>query len=237
LPPARQRAGNVQWLQGRQYRSGIDYVSVAARADGQIGIATGAQSHCFVLDIDGLDAETELKKLEAGHGTLPSTVESITPRGRHLFFDWPRQGVRNSAGKIAPGIDTRGEGGYVLAPPSIHPSGRPYYWSVDSGNTFAQAPAWLLNKMTANGHPNGTPPSEWRALVHDGVAEGQRNDSIARLAGHLLRQRVDPYVVLELLLGWNARCCRPPLPETEVATAVDSVARLELRRRGNGDSS
>ena len=47
--------------------------------------------------------------------------------------------VRNSAGRIAAGIDVRGEGGYVLAPPSVHPSGRRYCWSVDSADSFAAA--------------------------------------------------------------------------------------------------
>lgn len=55
--------------------------------------------------------------------------------------------VRNSAGKIAPGIDVRGDGGYVLAPPSIHPTGRRYEWSVDCASALATAPAWLLDRV------------------------------------------------------------------------------------------
>jgi hypothetical protein len=197
-----------------------------------IGFVTGRLSHCFVLDIDGDEAELELKKLETEHDALPSTVESITARGRHLFFDWPSQTIRNSAGKVAPGIDIRGEGGYVLAPPSIHPSGRAYCWSVDSGDTFAPAPAWLLSKLGANGHRIGTPPAEWRALVRDGVVEGGRNTALTRLAGLLLRQRVDALVALELLTAWNQTRCQPPLEDSEVTTIVDSIARAELKRRG-----
>ena len=75
----------------------------------------------------------------------PSRV--ITARGRHLFFKMPETPVRNSTSKIAPGIDVRGDGGYVLAPPSVHPSGRLYCWSVDSADTFAAAPEWLLDKL------------------------------------------------------------------------------------------
>jgi hypothetical protein len=202
--------------------------------DANIGIATGERSHCFVLDVDSADAEAELKNLEAAHGALPATVEAITARGRHVYFDWPRQGVRNTASKIGPGLDTRGEGGYVLAPPSVHPSGRAYTWSVDSARVFAPAPAWLLSRVTApaNGHRIITPPAEWRSLVRGRVGEGQRNDSVARLAGLLLRQRVDALVVLEILLAWNEARCRPPLEESEVATIVDSIARAELKRRG-----
>ena len=77
-----------------------------------------------------------MRRLEATHGELPASVEVITARGRHLYFRTPEVPVRNTASKIAPGIDTRGDGGYVLAPPSIHPSGRRYAWSVDAANVI-----------------------------------------------------------------------------------------------------
>ena len=67
-----------------------------------------------------------MRRLEAEHGELPATVEVITARGRHLYFKMPDMPVRNSAGKIAAGIDMRGDDGYVLAPPSVHPSGTRY---------------------------------------------------------------------------------------------------------------
>ena len=67
-----------------------------------------------------------------------------------------------------------------------------------------------------------------------GVAEGERNNTLARLVGHLLRRRVDPYVALELALCWNATRCRPPLPEAEVLRVADSIAARELRRRKGG---
>ena len=115
-----------------------------------VAVATGPVSKVFVLDVDGLDAEASLRKLEAQHGALPETVESITPRGRHIFFRCENGVVRNSAGAIAPGLDIRGDGGYVVLPPSIHPSGRPYVWSVDSGDHFAEAPAWLTSSLTGS---------------------------------------------------------------------------------------
>ena len=79
-----------------------------------IAIATGTASDVFVVDVDGLDAECALRKLEAENGALPPTVEAITARGRHLYFKMPEMPVRNSAGKIAPGVDVRGDGGYVI---------------------------------------------------------------------------------------------------------------------------
>ncbi len=202
--------------------------------DNNIAIATGPASGVFVVDVDGLDAEATLRRLEAEHGVLPPTVEVITARGRHIYFRWPQEPVRNSAGKIGPHIDVRGHGGYVLSPPSIHPSGRRYSWSVDSANYIADAPGWLLAKQNGVAVTVSTAPSsEWRSLIA-GVDEGVRNCSLARLAGHLLRHRVDAFVTLGLLQAWNATNCKPPLPAAEVEQIVNSIAGKELRRRGNG---
>jgi hypothetical protein len=204
--------------------------------DYNIAVATGAVSGIFVIDLDGADAEAELRKLEAQHGLLPTTVESITGRGRHLFFKCPEKSVRNSAGKIATGIDVRATGGYVIAPPSIHPSGRRYCWSVDSAATFAEPPDWLLSIIAEpeTGTATAAPASEWRELVCNGVAEGRRNSSAARLTGYLLRRFIDPIVALELVQSWNAMRCSPPLPPDEIIAIVDSICGRELaRRRGS----
>jgi hypothetical protein len=200
-----------------------------------VGIACGP-SRIFVLDIDD-GGESTLRKLEQQHGVLPQTIEVITPNnGRHLYFRMPDQPVRNSAGKLGPHIDVRGLGGYVLVPRSIV-NNREYSWSVDCGNTIAEAPRWLLDRINghADGKPVATPPSAWRALVIGGADEGRRNDATTRLAGYLLCRNVDALLVLELLQLWNAARCRPPLAEEEIEGIVSSVAGREIKRRaGNG---
>jgi hypothetical protein len=201
-----------------------------------VAIACGPQSNIWALDIDGGEAEHELAKLEAKHGKLPASVEVVTPGhgGRHIYFSYPRDGhVGNTVSKIAPGIDTRGQNGYVLAPPSQHPNGGFYHWSVDSAGAFAPAPPWLLSLIATNtpSGPSATPPEEWRALAATGADEGSRNQTIARLTGYLLRKGVDAFVTAELLQAWSAQSCRPPLPHDEVATIVDSIAAREMKRR------
>ena len=200
--------------------------------DNNIAIATGAASGVFVLDVDGLDAEAALRRLEVEHSAaLPETVEVITARGRHVYFKWPHEPVRNSAGKIGAHLDIRGDGGYVIAPPSIHPSGRRYAWSVDSADRIAAAPDWLLAKQ--NGVAAGVIQSaEWRTLI-EGVSEGARDNSLARLAGHLLRHHITPFVTLGLLQSWNATHCTPPLPASHIERIVSSIAGKELRRRAH----
>jgi hypothetical protein len=215
--------------------------------DYNIGIATGTVSGVWVLDVDGPEGEAALRELELEHSALPATIEAITGGGgRHLFFKMANRTIRNSVNRVGDHIDVRGHGGYVVAPPSLHPSGRRYAWSVDCAGAFADAPSWLIDKVAesskaravrapaagASGSFAVRAPEDWRVLVQGGSAEGSRNDTVTRLAGHLLRRRVDPVVTLELLQAWNEARCTPPLPLAEVERAVDSICSAELRRRG-----
>jgi hypothetical protein len=196
--------------------------------DANIGIVTGEISNLIVLDVDpkhGGDAT--LERLERRFGALSSTVEAVTGGGgRHLYFAHPGGLTRNRAG-LAQGIDLRGDGGYIVAPPSTHPSGCPYVWT--SGHapdeiTLAPLPGWIITPI--RGPRIGRSLAEWRRLVREGVVEGQRNSTIASLTGHLLWHGVDPDVALELLLAWNRIRCRPPLDDAEVAQVVASIVRL-----------
>ena len=193
--------------------------------DNNVAIATGAASGIFVVDVDGLDAEAALRRLEAEHGALPATVEVITARGRHIYFKWPQDRCAIPPARSAPHIDVRGDGGYVLAPPSIHPSGRRYAWSRRQRERIRRRARLAAGQAERLPPPaTATPSAEWRALI-EGVGEGARDCSVARLAGHLLRHHVDPFVALGLLQAWNATHCTPPLP------AADSRADRQLDRR------
>jgi hypothetical protein len=142
--------------------------------------------------------------------------------------------VPNSAGKVARGLDVRSLNGFALAPPSRHESGRLYEWETCPGSVeLAEIPRWLLERACGTQARNAAIPNKaWRDLVRSGVMEGARNDTIARLAGLLLRRYVDPLVALELISTWNLQRCEPPLEIEEVRKIVDSIARRELRRRG-----
>lgn len=201
--------------------------------DAGVAVVTGSVSGLVVLDMDprhGGDAS--LRALERAHGALPPTVEAITGGGgRHLYFAYPGRTVRNQVA-VAPGIDLRGDGGYVVAPPSVHPSGRRYTWAAGRAPdavSLAPLPAWLLHEVDAAARA-GHPPGYWRDLVRRGVGEGERNNTIASLTGHLLWHGVQPEVALELLLCWNRVRCRPPLPDDEVGRTVESITRLHQRR-------
>ena len=94
-----------------------------------IGIVTGAVSGLVVLDVDLQHGGVEsLQGLEEVHGPWPHTVEAVTGGGgRHIYFAHPGVFIHNRVG-LEPGIDLRGDGGYIVAPPSVHFSGHRYTW-------------------------------------------------------------------------------------------------------------
>ncbi len=128
--------------------------------DANVAVVTGALSGLVVLDIDPRHGGTDsLSRLEITHGPLPQTLEALTGGGgRHLYFRHPGGLVRNRVG-LAPGVDVRGDGGCVVAPPSVHPSGKRYAWVASHGpedRPPARAPDWLLRQL-GDGPGHGGP--------------------------------------------------------------------------------
>lgn len=201
--------------------------------EANVAMPTGAASGFVALDVDP-DGHESLRSLEAEHGRLPVTWSSKTPRGgAHYLFRHPGQPVRNSAGRLGPGLDFRGDGGYIVVPPSIGANGRRY--EVDEETSAAHLPGWLHDRVRepATGERAAVPVAEWVAMVRDGIPEGKRNANLTRLVGHLLARDVDARLVAELARLVNARG-RPPLEPREVDRIVTSIAGREVRRRRSG---
>lgn len=199
-----------------------------------IGIPTGQVSGIWVLDIDGEEGEKSLSEFERANGKLPQSVEVISGGGgRHIYFAMPATGIIPcSVSKIAKSLDVRGDGGYIVAPPSVHPSGKRYEWSVDSAEDFIPAPEWLLNLIKADATIQGNKnPVDWVSILK-GVTEGSRNDCLARLAGKLLGHGLDGKFTFYLLTAWNDARCKPPLPHDELYKTLLSIAQMEAKKRG-----
>jgi hypothetical protein len=200
--------------------------------DANIAVVTGVVSGVVVLDIDPRHGgDSSFQALERQHGPVSETVESRTGGGgSHLYFAHPGEILHNRVA-LAPGVDLRGDGGYVVAPPSVHASGESYRWERSPDVCrLAAFPSWLCGP-SEDGH-RGHPLAYWRRLLREGVGEGARNNTIASLAGHLLWHGVDPEVATELLLTWNATRCRPPLAPEEVVRTVASITRRHQRDDG-----
>jgi hypothetical protein len=116
-----------------------------------IGLPTGKVNKIFVIECDKPEAHKKkqdgiasLRKLEAEHGPLPTTLMAESPSGGpHYYFAYPDDVEIKTFANMAPGIDVRGEGGMVLAPPSIRPGVGSYRW-LNEGTPIAKAPKWLI---------------------------------------------------------------------------------------------
>jgi putative DNA primase/helicase len=132
--------------------------------DANVGIVTGEVSGIFVVETDtaeghgeGVDGAASLAALEAEHGSLPATRQARSPSGSiHYFFKHPGFKIKNSGSEIAPGIDVRGDGGMVVAVPSVKPGVGVYQWVNDL--PVADAPQWLLDKIVAGKEKPETEP-------------------------------------------------------------------------------
>jgi hypothetical protein len=186
-----------------------------------IGMATGALSGVVVLDADSGDA----KRLAMEQGGVDRTPAVFTgkPGGIHFWMAHPGEEVSNFARK-RPGLDFRGDGGYVLVPPSLHASGARYRW-VDgtSERTPAVIPPWLLDLL--HGSSAETETSDHTALdlnaIVAGIPEGGRDDAMWNLACKLRGDGVQRQYA-DLIVRQAARACDPAFDE---ADALEKVAR------------
>ena len=204
-----------------------------ARPDANIGIATGRG--IVVIDVDPRNGgDGSLADLQRRHGQLPLTLSAHTGGGgRHYFFEGAD--VPSRADALGPGLDVKCCGGYVVAAPSVHVSGRRYRWD-SSTRTIARLPENLRAELIgkAKSGSRAVPPESWRELITNGLDHGERNAQITRLTGHLLRRYVDPHVTCELMHAFNVARCRPPLDPEDVTKIVRSICGREMKRRGNG---
>lgn len=197
-----------------------------------VGIATGLKPGIVVIDIDyNHGGDDSLAGLLRTHGPLPETWESLTGGGgRHIFFKHPGGVVKNKVG-LAPGIDVRGDGGYIVAPPSVHASGRTYTWELSAtpGEVpLADIPPWLLQLL--NTAPHQEPAST--SFPDAPIPEGLRNNTLTSLAGSMRRRGMGESAIAAALLAKNKHRCQPPLPEQEVRGIAQSVMRYPPLNNG-----
>ena len=211
-------------FQERLMTEGEAEVLFARRETTGVGIVTGKLSDLFVLDVE---RGADMSQIP----TLPPTLVCLTGGGgKHHYFRYPEGHViKNSARKIADKMDIRAEGGYAIAPPSLHPSGKRYSWEDPKMLVRASilpAPDWLLDLVKKPLKKQLDSQS-----LFAGVDEGRRNESAASIAGKLisyLPEKDWENVAWPLTLAWNDRN-RPPLQERELRSVFESISERERK--------
>lgn len=186
-----------------------------------IAIVTGKISNLTVLDVE---AGVDVSALEIQRTPTVKTGGG----GFHFYFSGSGHDFGNFAG-FREKMDIRGEGGYVVAPPSMHPSGNQYAWDISLEDTpIAPMPAWLVDelKKTMNQFE-----LDWQK-VEEGVSQGKRNESAAKYVGQLLANTAQEQWEAQVwpeLVAWNLKC-KPPLSETELRSVHESICQREARK-------
>jgi len=189
-----------------------------------VGVATGQASGLYVVDLDvkgpanGLDEWHEIvKRLGAA---LEETALVETPSGgMHVYYSvngsGPTPALGNTAGRLAPGIDTRGDGGYVIA------AGSPGYEYVDGHGPerIAPLPGALRALLTAA--KDASAPA---GPVGPEIPAGQRNSTLISLAGTMRRRGLGEKAIYAALSATNRESCKPPLDDAEVRGIAESAA-------------
>jgi hypothetical protein len=180
-----------------------------------VGIVTGRASGIIVLDDDS-GGET----IKSNGWPIPPTPTVKTRRGHQYYFRCPEEGFPTC--DLAHKVEVRGDGAYVAAPPSIHPSGDRYEWVISPQEAeLADPPDWLMKQARIRG----------RRMAPDDVGEeipnGARNKTLLSIAGTLRRRGLDRAGICAALLGINEAKCKPPLDEAEVRKIACSAARYE----------
>lgn len=194
--------------------------------DASIGIATGSKSNLIVIDEDldedkGLNGFQEVCQWEKEHGSLPETVRVVTGRGgAHLYYKYKGNDIKNRAG-LLDGVDVRGEGGYVIAPPSTHPNGTLYEWE-DAPDEVPLAEVddivKELLKISENkkqfGHKFELPKT---------IDSGKRNTTLYKFACSMQAQGASDNAIIAAVKEENRTRCIEPLPEDEVLQIIESA--------------
>ena len=167
-----------------------------------------------VLDFDRQDVNAVVGK----DRPLPTTALAETGKGWHFLYRTDRP-VRPAVA-VLDGLDIRGPGSYIVAPPSVHVSGHVYTWTIaPKVEDIAEAPSWVYT-MNRPAPATALEPGER-------IPSGKRNAELASLAGTMRRRGMDADEIEAALLVTNGKRCDPPLPDDEVRTIARSVARYD----------
>lgn len=203
-----------------------------------VAVPTGPVNGITVIDFDIRDSYNGVSNFIQEGYMIPKTAGAKTPSGGfHLYFDSGDQSIPNSVSKLAIGVDVRGDGGYVIAPPSQSIKGT-YKWEtdwIDRKRSLAKIPlainSLMLNEKSSfkqNLRSKFHKISSVAEEIDNPISEGSRNNELTRRCGYLFR-KYSSDKVLEIMRHINQRCCNPPIEDRELYRIVCSIGKREGR--------
>lgn len=203
-----------------------------------IGLPTGKINNIVVIDIDPRSrGDMSFDRLIDDNEQLPHTVHCLTPGGgSHYYLSYDER-INKSKLNDYPGIDIQGDGKYVILPPSTHPNGKEYCWEESSKPVITpieNIPKWFIDLLADNQYSSGKfkpkPVGEYVRILQ-GVSQGERNNALISLIGHLLARNIDYRESFEIVHLWNESRVDPPLKKEVVTTAFNNILKREAEKR------
>jgi hypothetical protein len=203
-----------------------------------VAVPTGPINRITVIDFDIRDTYNGVSNFIEKGFRIPKTAGAATPSGGfHLYFDSEDESILTSASKLAIGVDVRGDGGYVIAPPSQSIKGT-YKWETDwfdPKRGMAKLPIMIKNLILFEKKFLNKKPlfdkNHFGAVAQEidkPISEGSRNNELTRRCGYLFR-KYSSDKVLEIMRHINQRCCNPPIEDRELYRIVCSIGKREGR--------
>ena len=225
IPTRHDKRPAVEW-RAYQYRKATEQEIAQWWGDFPgVGIVCGRISGLAVLDIDPRNGGQESFRtlLSEGRAFPKSLTVDTGGGGIHIYYSLPAGASIPTRPGFRPGLDLKAEGGYVVAPPSPHPSGRQYHWRPGRGIgeiPLAPCPAWL---MAGPGAADRKPSLQ----VPEKIVEQTRNDTLFRLASSLRAKGLIEPEIMSALVATNNSRCSPPLSYHELMVIAGSAGKYE----------
>jgi hypothetical protein len=201
-----------------------------------VGIVTGPISGLLVIDCDSEEAYRKLQEL-LPDSFLTCIVKS--PRGYHVYLVYPSGHHIGNAAGIMPGVDVRGEGGYIIGPPSVNAEGKSYAWMPGLSHNEVEPPTVpepLYKYISLYMHIGGSGQRPQMTTNdhndHKFFTEGRRDEDLFTVANSLIKNRCAPDFS-EYVLNILAKNSTPPFPENEIRAKIDSALKRSERRERN----
>ena len=174
-----------------------------------IGIVTGKLSGIAVIDIDSKAPDFWC---DAPHVN--------TPRGYHCYYKY-QDGITNTVNVSGQKQDIRGEGGYVVAPPSVSDNGEKYKWARSLSRGLPEFPMKILPKPGER--------FESKENISERLTQGRRDEDLFHVAHLLIKSNASEHLVKDVIMKL-ASTCDPPFPNDEAVTKVESAVKRAIRK-------